>query len=98
MLNRKKRYGGDNITRMFLSSSIAMIITQMAGVVANLIDGVITSMYLGAEAYSAMSLLGPFTGVIGMLAGFFATGSQVVCSQMIGNGKKKEANQVESAW
>jgi Na+-driven multidrug efflux pump len=55
-------------------------------------------MYLGAEAYSAVSLLGPFTGVIGMLAGFFATGSQVVCSQMIGNGKKKEANQVESAW
>lgn len=31
-------------------------------------------MYLGAEAYSAVSLLGPFTGVIGMLAGFFATG------------------------
>ena len=27
-------------------------------------------MYLGAEAYSAVSLLGPFTGVIGCLQVF----------------------------
>ncbi len=84
------------IAGMFFSASVALIFTQVAGVIAVIIDGVITSRYLGTDAYSAVSLLGPFTGTLVMLAGFISTGSQVLCTQMIGNGKEEEANEVFS--
>ncbi len=36
---------------MFLSTAVAMIFTQLAGVMANIIDGIFTSRYLGLEEY-----------------------------------------------
>ena len=87
---------GDVISGMFRSTALAMIFTQLAGVVAGFIDGIITSRFLGAEAYSAVSLLGPFTGMVVLLAGFLSTGSQVICTQMIGSGNKDRANQASS--
>lgn len=77
---------------MFFSAAVAMIFTQVAGYAATLIDGVISSRALGADAYSAISLLGPFTGVILLLGGAVSAGSQVVISSLVGVGKKEEAN------
>ncbi len=96
MKEQTGKQGKNMIAGMFFSAALAIIFTQVAGVVASIIDGIITSRYLGETAYSAVSLLVPFTGILTMLAGFFATGCQVVCSQQIGNGKKDEANQVFS--
>lgn len=96
MKKQTGKQGKNMIAGMFFSAALAIIFTQLAGVVATIIDGIITSRYLGENAYSAVSLLVPFTGTLIMLAGFFATGCQVVCSQQIGNGKKDEANQVFS--
>ena len=73
-----------------------MIFTQVSGVVARIIDGVVTSSFLGAEAYSAVSLLAPFTDVILWLPVFISTGSQVLCSQFTGKGNRDEANSVFS--
>lgn len=93
---QNKSVARDMMTRMFVSTAVAMIFTQLAGVIANIIDGIVTSRYLGQDAYSAVSLLGPFTGTLVLLAGFLSTGSQVVCSQLLGNGKKEEANRIFS--
>mgnify|MGYP002624020693 CR=1 FL=1 len=84
------------VAGMFFSVALAMIFTQVAGVVANIIDGIVTSRILGESAYSAVSLLGPYTSMLGLLASFLSTGCQVVCSQLAGSGKKDEANQVFS--
>ncbi len=43
-----------------------------------------------------MSLLGPFTGTLLLLADFLSTGNQVICAQLVGNGKKDEANKIFS--
>ncbi len=84
------------IAEMFFSAAMALIFTQVAGVAATIIDGIVTSRYLGKDAYSALSLLSPFTGTLVLLAAFFSTGSQVVCARMIGNGKKEETNEIFS--
>ena len=86
----------DIISGMFLSTALAMIFTQVSGVIARIIDGVVTSSFLGAEAYSAVSLLAPFTDMILWLPVFVSTGSQVLCSQFTGKGNRKEANSVFS--
>lgn len=96
MMKTTKKQGRDMIAEMFFSAAIALIFTQVAGVAATIIDGIITSRFLGKDAYSAVSLLSPFTGTLVLLAAFLSTGSQVVCARMIGNGQKKETNEVFS--
>ncbi len=82
---------------MFLSSAFVMILTQIIGLAAIIIDGIITSRVLGNVAYSAISLLQPFISIVLMLAGFLSVGNQIVCSKLVGKGKKREANEVFSA-
>ena len=91
MHERKKQ---DVIAGMFLPAALTMIFTQMTGVVANIIDGVITSRFLGADAYSAVSLFGPMVNIILLLAGFISIGGQIVCAQKVGKGERDEASAV----
>lgn len=90
----KNKKNKDVISGMFLSAAIAMIITQVVGVVANLIDGIVTSNFYGTDAYSAISLFAPIINTIVMVAGFISTGCQIVCSQKLGKGENEEANKV----
>ena len=86
----------DVLASMFLPAAIVMIFTQVTGVVANIIDGVITSRFLGSDAYSAVSLLGPMVNIILLLASFISIGGQIVCSHKVGTGARDEANAVFS--
>ena len=84
------------IPSMFFYTTIAMILTQLAGVISTMIDGLITSRALGEDAYSSISLLGPFVSMLLLIAGFISTGNQIVCSRHLGRGEKEEANTVFS--
>ena len=85
-MNRNRQ--SDIIPRMFLSAAVAMIFTQVAGVAAQIIDGIITSRELGHDPYSAVSLLHPFITVILLAAAFISTGNQILCSAHVGTGRK----------
>ena len=83
----------DNIAAMYRSTAFSLIFTELTGVIAVLIDGVVTSRFLGADAYSGISLLGPFSSMVLLIAGIFSTGCSIVCSQFVGQGRKDEANE-----
>ena len=53
---------------MFLSTATAMIFTEFTGVISVLMDGIVTSRFLGVDAYSGISLLIPFTSLILVIA------------------------------
>ena len=82
------------ISSMFISTAVAMIFTMLASVAAQLIDGIITSRFLGNYAYSAVSLFGPVNWFVLMLSSLLSVGTQIVCSDYMGKGKKKEAGSV----
>ena len=92
-MKKEKKVKNDNISKMFLSTSIAMIFTEITGVIAVLIDGIITSRFLGVDAYSGISLLRPFSSLVLVAAGFFSTGCGIICSQQVGKGNKNGANE-----
>ena len=71
-----------------------MMFTVLVGTAAQFLDGVITSRFLGNDAYSAIALFGPLNGLFLMLASFIASGNQIVCAGYIGEGKKDTANSV----
>ena len=79
---------------MFLSASLVMIFTVFVGTAAQFFDGVITSRFLGGDAYCAIALFGPLNGIFLMLAAFIASGNQIICSGYIGEGKKDAADSV----
>ena len=91
-----KKKEKDVIASMFLPAAVVMIFTQMTGVVANIIDGVVTSRFLGEAAYSAVSLLAPMVNIILLFASFISIGGQIVCSNKVGTGNRDEANAVFS--
>ena len=82
---------------MFISTAIAMIFTQLAGYGAVLIDGIITSRILGSQAYSGVSLLGPFNGIVLLLSSAVSVSAQVVSSQAIGRGNRDKATSAFTA-
>lgn len=92
MIAKSKTIKHDVISEIFIPAAIAMILTQLVGIIATLIDGVITSNYYGANAYSAVSLTSPIINTIVLVAAFISTGCQIVCSGQIGRGEKKSAN------
>lgn len=85
-----------NVAVMYRTTAISIIINEITGVIAVLIDGIITSRCLGVDVYSGISLVQPFSSVLLLIAGFFSTGCNLVSSRMIGAGKKKEANEAFS--
>ena len=90
----KQKTGRDVISGIFFSAAVAMILTALVGVIANMIDGIITSNFYGPEAYSAISLSGPIISTITLFAAFISTGSQMLCSQFLGRGDRESANRV----
>ena len=88
----KKNKVKDVISSMFLSVALAMILTQVVGIAAHIIDGIITSRAIGPLAYSSVSLISPLISTFGLFAVFISTGCQVVSSEFTGVGKKEEAN------
>ena len=91
--DRQESRASDNIAAMYRSTAISLIFTELTGVIAVLIDGIVTSRFLGSDAYSGISLLGPFSGMVLLIAGIFSTGCSIVCSQFVGQGRKEEANE-----
>ena len=92
LFSRKKAREQDIIASMFLPAAMVMIFTMLTGVVANIIDGIVTSRCLGPEAYSAVSLLAPMVNIILLLASFISIGGHIVCSRKIGMGDQEKAN------
>ncbi len=84
----------DVVSSMFMSASVAMIFTVLVGMIAQFVDGIITSRFLGGQAYSAVSLFGPINGLLVMVATFISVGNQIVASGFIGVGKRGTANSV----
>ena len=86
--------GTENIIRMYRSTAIIMIFIEVTGVLSMLIDGIITSRFLGIDVYSAISMLRPFTSILLTLSGFLSIGCCLVCSSLIGSGDQKGSNEV----
>ncbi len=84
----------DNLSLIFVTTAMGMIFTEATGVIAVLIDGIIASQFLGEELYAGISLLRPFTRIILVFAAFLASGCVAVCSRLITQGKRDDANGV----
>ena len=87
----------NNILRnIFKTALVAMIVEDLADVVAAIIDGMLTGRFLGAEAIAAFGIAKPFFSVTGMLSAVLSSGALTIASHMIGKGDNEKTNQIFS--
>lgn len=78
--------------RFVLPSVVMMIFTSIYGVV----DGFFVSNYVGKIKFAAVNLIMPFPMLIGAFGFMIGTGGSALVAMTLGEGKKKEANEIFS--
>ena len=78
--------------RFVIPSIVMMIFTSIYGVV----DGFFVSNYVGKTEFAAVNLIMPFPMMLGAFGFMVGTGGSALVSMSLGQGKKKEANEIFS--
>ena len=78
--------------RFVLPSIAMMIFTSIYGVV----DGFFVSNYVGKTEFAAVNLIMPFPMLLGAFGFMIGTGGSALVAMTMGQGKKKEANEIFS--
>ena len=78
--------------RFVIPSVIMMIFTSIYGVV----DGFFVSNYVGKTEFAAVNLIMPFPMLLGAFGFMIGTGGSALVAMKLGEGKKKEANEIFS--
>ena len=84
------------LSDIFKTALVAMIIADLAEVVAAIIDGMLTGRFLGAEAIAAFGIAKPFFSVTGVLSAVLSSGAMTMASHVIGKGDSKKTNEIFS--
>ncbi|MBQ3049046.1 MAG: MATE family efflux transporter, partial [Oscillospiraceae bacterium] len=80
------------LLRFTLPSIIMMIFTSIYGVV----DGFFVSNLVGKTPFAALNFIMPFIMVLGAFGFMFGTGGSAIVAKIMGEGDKKQANDVFS--
>lgn len=80
------------LLRFVIPSIVMMIFTSIYGVV----DGFFVSNYVGKTEFAAVNLIMPFPMMLGAFGFMVGTGGSALVSMTLGQGKKKEANEIFS--
>ena len=98
MLSGLKLDAGKKEDRIILSVvnnlfSVSLI-SLMTVLVGSILDSLVISNFLNETAFAAFGLTEPLANLIELAGNLIATGCVVVCGNLIGAGKAKEANRV----
>ena len=85
------------LDQSFFTMFITFSLIELANVGAGLIDGLIVSNFLDAEAMAAAGIAHPIFSISGIFGGMFATGMQTLCSRELGKGDVRSFNRLFSA-
>ena len=93
-MKRGKEKGNDLIRKMFFGSLLVLIFSSVSTMLGSLVDGIITSRFLGDGAMASFSIVSPVYNILMMLSGILSSGTQVAYTRLIGAGDTKRAKEV----
>ena len=88
---------GKIISKLFRGTVASIILATVAAMIGIVIDGVITSRFLGEDGMAAYTLVMPVVNLATAFSGILATGSQVICAHHLGAGRKRRARKAFTA-
>ena len=81
---------------MFRTTLMAMIVADLAEIVASIIDGMLTGRYLGVTSMAAYGIASPFFSIVGVLSAVLSSGTMTIASHKIGKGDIESGKQIFS--
>ena len=78
------------------NAATGIILMEIAGAITYVIDGTITSRFIGDTALAANGMAGICFTVFAVISGVLAAGVSQICSEEIGKGNVEKSNQVFS--
>lgn len=91
----KRRWSISN--KVFLDNFWIAVLMELSAVLSALIDGMLTSRMLSADAMAAFGIAHPLYSIMGIFVGLFSAGMLTVTSQELGRGNVRECNRFFSA-
>ncbi len=85
------------IRKILISYAMTFMIINLADSLTMIVDGMVISRGLGASALAAIGLADPSYKIASLFAGVLSVGLQSLCSQAMGSGDRKKANEIFSA-
>lgn len=82
------------LNHTFRGYSGKMIANYLMSFMGTIIDGIVISRFLGADAMAAFQIVMPLTMLNSVIALMFSTGLQTSCSNCLGAGRVGEANSI----
>ena len=90
--SRKKKTEGQLLSYTFRGYSGKMVANYLMSFMGTIIDGIVISRFLGADAMAAFQIVMPLTMLNSVIALMFSTGLQTTCSNCLGAGRIDDAN------
>jgi len=84
------------LRHLFKSTFITMFLVELSNTISCVVDGLITSRYLGSIEMAAYGMAAPYFSIASIISGILMVGGQTLCAQSIGAGDKKTADKVFS--
>lgn len=84
------------LQQSLFTAFITFSMIELTHVGAGLIDGLVVSRFLSADAMAASGIAHPIFSITGIFGGLFATGMQTICCRKLGKGDVKGFNRVFS--
>ncbi|MGN1138870.1 MAG: MATE family efflux transporter [Ruminococcus sp.] len=84
------------IGKMIRDAAFGIILMEIAGAITYIIDGIMTSRFLGAYALAASGIASVSYTILAIISGVISAGGQKICCSEIGSGKKEQANKTFS--
>jgi len=83
--------------KIFIDTMIVMIVAELSGAFTCVIDGMITSRFLGELKIAAQGIAGSYFSIVSIISGILMIGCQTLVVESISKGKKEEASKILSA-
>lgn len=80
------------IGKMLRNAALGIILMEISGAVTYIIDGIMTSRFLGDSALAATGIASVSYTILAIISGIISAGGQKICCGEIGSGKKQQAN------
>ena len=84
------------VRKLFQNTMLTMLVAELSGAVAAVVDGIITGHFLGATALAACGIGGPYFSLASILSGVLMIGCTALCTRSVGIGDTREAARVFS--
>ena len=84
------------VRSMVKNAAFGIILMELAGAVTYIIDGVITSHFLGSTALAASGMASICFTVFAVISGVLSAGTQQICCNEVGRGEIEQANRTFS--